>query len=1053
MRTNLLLVDDHPVFRKGLRLLIEEEDDLHVTGEAGDGQAAIELARELSPDIVLMDITMPNLDGVETTQRILSEAPDTKIIALSIHSEKVFVQGMLLAGASGYILKESAPEEVVDGIRAMQRGEVYLSAKITGVVIEEYRRALSQGPILEEDSDIAVSPILATKLHRPAVTPDLLPRLQLQEKLNQHRQRALTLITAPAGYGKSILASSWLQSSDCPSAWLSLDVDADDLRIFLSYLIAAIRTQFPEACGDTSAILRAAKLPSPKIIVSRLMNDIEQVETDFILALDDYHHIHETAIHTLVNELLQYSSAKMHLVIVSRGDPPLNLSKLRAHGQMTDIRHVDLRFSLEETSTFMNDVMGIRLGQAEVAELCEKTEGWATALRLAALSLRHQEDITGLLGRLQGGSRYLQEYLMGEVLSHQPPDIQACLLKTTILERFCAPLCEAVCRGEARVEASALSGETFLKWLREDGLFLIALDTQGEWFRFHHLFRNMLQDWLQSQYRPDEIADLHARASAWFSENGMIEEAIQHMLKNGDVISAAEIVEGSRRAMMETDQWYILEKWLSLLPDTVKQQRPELLLAQVEVYECQQNLTALLSTLQKVEQILGSAESNDPLWGEVNYYRGYLCYFQGQGSQANLYQKRALDLIPESNQFYRGEAELHSALSLHMTGEKESAIQALNNWLGTERNLISTRSTRLWAGLYFIHLLEGDLPEVIYPAGQCLTIASKIRDVYAEGWATYMQACVHFFQNDLEKAARKLAWIAEKRHIMQTRIGMDSLCGLALLYQMKGQPEKAAEAIYQYLEFAQETYDPAIRLIAASCQARLSLLQGDIASALRWLGTADLSADAGIMLWWLEVPRITACRVLIAERSQESLQKAIAGLRGYQKENQAVHNTYQEIVILSLLALAYHQQGADEQALTTLEETLELAYPGGWIWPFIESGAPMAGLLRQLKRQTDASQLAKKTGVFPYIDLILAAFPSPASPDALGRQPDLTDALTERELQVLRLLSSTLSTEDIAAELVVSINTVRMHTKNIYSKLDAHSRIEAVDRARDLGLI
>jgi len=376
---------------------------------------------------------------------------------------------------------------------------------------------------------------------------------------------------------------------------------------------------------------------------------------------------------------------------------------------MTEMRHVDLRFSLEETSTFMNDVMGIHLDQAEVVELWEKTEGWVTALRLAALSMRHQEDLAGLLGRLQGGSHYIQEYLMGEVLSHQPPDIQEWLLKTTILERFCAPLCEAICREEAGATASVLNGDAFLKWLREAGLFVIALDAQGEWFRFHNLFQSMLQDWLQSQYRQDEIADMHARASAWFSENGMIEEAIQHMLKNGDVISAAEIVEGSRCAMLETDQWYILEKWLSLLPEAVKQQRPELLMAQVEVYECQQNLPAMLSTLDKVEQILGSAKSDDPLWGQINYYRGYLCYFQGQGSQAHAYQKRAIDLIPDPNQFYRSEADLHYALSLHMTGEKESAIQALNNWLSTERNLTATRSTRLWAGLYFIHLLEGDL--------------------------------------------------------------------------------------------------------------------------------------------------------------------------------------------------------------------------------------------------------------------------------------------------------------------------------------------------------
>jgi LuxR family maltose regulon positive regulatory protein len=1052
MRTNVLLVDDHPVFRKGLRLLVEEEDDLHITGEAGDGQAAIELVRELSPDIVLMDITMPELDGVETTQQILAEAPDTKVIALSIHSEKGFVQGMLLAGASGYILKESAPEEVVDGIRAVQGGEVYLSAKITGIVIEEFRRVFSQGGIPEDGAYISTPSILSTKLHRPTITKDFLPRLQLQERLNQHRG-ALTLITAPAGYGKSILASSWLQSSNLPSAWVSMDGETDDLRAFLSYLIAAIRAQFPDVSGDTIALPGIATMPPLNNIVSILLNDIEQIETEFILVLDDYHHIHETSIHNLVNELLQYPSPKMHLVIVSRGDPPLNLSLLRARGQINEIRLKDLRFSLEETSTFMNQVMGIHLGQAETVEIWEKTEGWVTALRLAALSLQQREDSAGLLGRLPSGSRYLQEYLMGEVLSHQPPDIQAWLLKTTILDRFCAPLCEAVCQEEAGVAASVLSGAEFIEWIRDAGLFTIALDAQDKWFRFHHLFQNILQDWLQRQYRPDEIAALHAYASAWLAENGQVEEAIQHALKSGDVIAAAETIERNRTIMLEADQWYILDHWLSLLPDGLKQQRPELLMAQAEVYASQQNLPALLTTLERLEQILDTDPSNDPLWGEVNYYRGYLCYFQGQGSQANEYQERAIELLPESNYFYRSEAELHYALSLHMTGNKDSAIETLNNWLSTKGNLNPIKSTRLWAGLYFIHLLEGDLPEVIYPAGQCLTIASKIKDVYVEGWALYMQACVHFFQNDQDLALQKLTWIAEHRYIMQTRITIDSLCGLALLYQMKGEPEKVTEAIDHMLAYTQEMSDPAIHLVASSCRARISLLQEDLTSALRWLGTSDLSADAGIMLWWLEVPRLTTCRVLIAEGSQENLQRAIEALQGYQQENQAVHNTYQQIVILTLLAMAYSKKGSNEKALATLGETLDLAIPGGWLLPFIELGPAMADLLRRLKKQTDASQLARETGALPYIDLILAAFPAPASSPITASRSGLTDPLTERELQVLQLLATALSTDEIASQLVVSVNTVRMHNKNIYSKLDAHSRMEAVENARDLGLI
>jgi LuxR family maltose regulon positive regulatory protein len=430
----------------------------------------------------------------------------------------------------------------------------------------------------------------------------------------------------------------------------------------------------------------------------------------------------------------------------------------------------------------------------------------------------------------------------------------------------------------------------------------------------------------------------------------------------------------------------------------------------------------------------------------VNYYKGYLAYFQGQGQRANEYQHRAIDLLPESN-LYRSEAELHYALSLHMTGKKESAIQQLKDWLVPGRNLTGTHHTRLWGGLSFIHLLEGELKEITYPAEKLQTIASQINDTYTEGYALYIQSCAHLAQNNQEETAQKLAWIADNRYLLQTRTVLDSYCGLALLYQLQNQPDKVKETIRQMLEFVREKNDTANILIASSCQAHLSLMNGDIPAAVRWLRTANLDTDTGIMLWWIELPRITACRVQIAEGSHDSLQKAIDQLEVYQKENQAVHNTYQEIVMLPLLALAYHKQEQDDKALANLEEALRLGYPGGWIWPFTELGSQIADMLRRLKLQEVAKEMER------YIDRILAAFPAPASAQLSSDQLDLVEPLTERERQVLRLLATILSPDEIANELVVSVNTVRMHTKNIYSKLEVHSRMEAVERARDLRLI
>jgi LuxR family maltose regulon positive regulatory protein len=717
---------------------------------------------------------------------------------------------------------------------------------------------------------------------------------------------------------------------------------------------------------------------------------------------------------------------------------------------MGEVRARAMSFSTDETAAFLQNVSGSEVDEETVNALKERTDGWVMGLRLVTLSVNNIAELKSRATVLPGEQRTL-DYLATEALSRQPRDIQTWLLETSILDRFCAPLCEAVCLPAETGESSNLNGDGFIQWLMESNLFVIPLDQRREWFRYHHLFGELLQNQLKNVLDAEEIYRLYSRASQWFLENGHVAEAIDYALAANDVMGAAQIVERNRYAIQDKDEWFTLEKWLSKLPEGVKQTRPGLLIAQAKVSLVHQDFPGVLASIEEAERIMGADQSNqtedDPLWGEIYHLKGYFTYFQGLGSIANQHQRRALELLPESNQLDMAEAKLHFGLSLQMCGEKVNAIDDFNQQLRAGGHLSPIQRTRLWSGLAFIHLLEGDLPEVLYPAQQCQAITANQKDVYAEAYMQYLDTCVHFMQNNQDKASRNLSWIEDQRFIIQKRVAIDGFCESALIHQVQGQADKVAAATSRLLEFAAETQDPANLLIASSCQARLSLMQADTASALEWLGKTDLNYDAGIMLWWIEIPRLTACRVLIAEGSQRSLEQATEKLLQYKIENQAVHNTYQVIVILPLIALAYHKLSNDDEALKVLKEALELGRPGGWIWPFIEGGASMAGLLKRLRRGSVATELGY------YIDRILAVFSTPKEKVDPFDQTGLVKPLTERELQVLQLLTSTLSATEIAAELVVSVNTVRMHTKNIYRKLVVNSRIEAVERAREMGLI
>jgi LuxR family maltose regulon positive regulatory protein len=892
-------------------------------------------------------------------------------------------------------------------------------------------------------------PLIRTKLHRPQVTENLVARTRLLNYLHSHRRRPLTVVAAPAGYGKTTLVSNWSEESDWPCAWLSLDEYDDDLVMFLSYVIAAIQTIYPDVGQETQALLKAPSLPPPRMLARSLINELDENDTPFILVLDDYHVLHEKAIHELLTELLRHPPQTLHLVIASRRTPPLSLSNFRARSQMIEIRPDDLSFTSLETAALLQTMLGRPVSDTTAASLTEKTEGWITGLRLAILSLRHQDDLDGLLSKLPDHPHYVTEYLVGEVLSSLPPPIKQYVLSTAILDRFCAPLCETILGLKHEAGEAGVGGHYFIEWVVKANLFTVPLDGQGKWYRYHHLFQQLLQHQLEVKQDKEEIAALHRRASRWYAENGFIDEALHHALKAGDLSRAAQLVEQNGRSLLDEDRWHTLEKWMAQLPDDIIQQRPKLLLAKAWVSFHQFALGAIPPVLEAVEVVLDDHETTQSLWGEVDFFWGHHWYWQGQSSRSMDLLDRALERIPKTHYMARGEAEAFWSFASQMVGRKKEAVRTLNQWFYGEQTPHPGRQIKELGSLVFIHLLSGELTEAVREAQQIQDMVANSNNVYIKAWASYLQGYVYYCWNDLENAAHHFVQTVERRYSVHTMAAIDSLAGLTLTYHALGQPDKARATLALLLEYTRDMNDPAYLAIARSCQARLALLQGDIASAVRWLQTADLATDAGVMFFWLELSRITQCRVLIAQGTKASLQPAEKLLQAYRQQNENQHNTRQLIDILLLQALVYHKQELADEALDTLEHAVTLAQPGGFIRSFVEPGPELAGLLNRLRSQGVAQD---------YIAQILAAFPTDLRLEEekianhKSETQNLIEPLTNRELDVLSLLAQGLSNKEIAVQLVITPGTVAQHTHKIYQKLMVKNRRQAVIKATELGI-
>jgi LuxR family maltose regulon positive regulatory protein len=898
-------------------------------------------------------------------------------------------------------------------------------------------------------------PILQTKIHPPPISPDTLVRDRLTELLDAGRQRPLTLVSAPAGYGKSTLISRWLQSRSEPCAWLSLDDSDSDLRVFASYLVASVRTAVPEACSETLALLDgSAQLPVGEL-ANCLVNELDAIDTGFNLALDDYHRIAEPSVHELLTLLLRHPPRPLHVLMATRRDPPLPLAGMLAKGHVTEVRLKDLEFNESETKALLEQVGGLPVAERTVATVQKQLEGWVAGLQLVLLNLRHQEDPDDFLSKLHGGTLRLQAYLLGEVLTRQSPALQNWLEMTSILDRFCAPLCEALCRPGQEAGASDLDGETFISALLDSNLFCIRLDERGEWCRYHHLFQQLLKDRLERTRDVREILALHSRASAWFERQSLIEEAIRHALAAEDVVQAAEVVEARRNDEFNSDRWYVVERWLSILPSEIKTGRPKLLLTEARIENYRHRLVRLPTILEQVESLAGDQTLDAEVSGEIAFFRGLLDYWNGSAESSQRFLETAVAQLSGTRNPVGVEAELYLGLARCMAGNKELGIRELRDGIARFDSSNSYHLSRLIASLIFVHLVCGDLQRARVETQRLQQVVKKFRMRNTEAWSSYLWAYTHLQAGELVAAAESFDQAVALRYVLEPRAAVDALAGLALTQQFLRLEEGAADTARRLKEFAQDLHESHYLSVASSCQARLCLLREDLQGAVEWARSTTEAPAPSELFMFLEAPSITQARVLIAAGSERSLREGTKLLQEIRDLSEACRFACQTIEVAVLQALALDRQGHADEALEVLEEAVVLAEPGGWIRPFVELGSPMADLLRGL---------LKRGVAVDHVRQILAAFrdggravtldlPREHRVSPSSSPHDLVEPLTNREEEILELLAERLSDKEIAGRLFVAPATVNTHLKHIYEKLYVSNRREAVARASDLGIL
>ncbi|NNJ12779.1 LuxR family transcriptional regulator [Chloroflexales bacterium ZM16-3] len=874
--------------------------------------------------------------------------------------------------------------------------------------------------------------ILATKLFIPPPRPSAVPRPRLLTHLSAGLHGKLTLISAPAGFGKTTLLSAWVAGCGRPVAWLSLDTaDADPSR-FLVYLIAALQTVAPALGDGLLAALQSSQPPQPDAAAAALVNMIAAMPHDSVLVLDDYHAIAAQPVDRTLRFLLEHLPPALHLVIATRQDPPLPLARLRARGQLTELRAADLRFTPAEAAGFLNQSMGLDLSAEAISALERRTEGWIAGLQLAALSMRGSSDTGGFIRSFTGSHRFVMDYLVEEVLHQLPEHVQAFLLRTAILGRLCGPLCDAV----ARVPAAP--GQETLAWLERANLFLVPLDDERRWYRYHHLFADLLRQQLrqraaapQGGAEADE-AELHARASAWYEDTGLELEAFRHAAAANDVARAARLIAGGGMPLHFRGAVAPVLGWLASLPQRTLDAHPALWVTYASALSMTGQVDSVEAKLQAAEAALPDPEADDTarnLVGHIAALRAFLAATQNQVEPIIAQSRRALEYLHPDNLAVRTATIWKLGIAYRLQGDRAAAARSFREAAALSQESGNTLIA-IWASIGLGQVQELDLQ--LHLAGETyrrvLDLGGDLPGPAASD-AHLGLARISYHWGDLDAAERHGCQGRDLARQMESiDTSLPAMLLLARVHLARGDVGGAAARLAEAEQFMRRndflSWAPEI----AEARVLTLLRQGDHAAAAALAQTYDL-------------PQSQA-RVLLAQGDPAA---ALATLEPWRDHVEARGWADERLRAMVLQALALHAHGDGAGALGLLGEALALAEPDGCVRLFVDEGPPMTLLLRRLK---DGGGMMGE-----HLHRLLRAFgaqhDAPASPAA----HPLIEPLSEREREILGLIVAGLANQQIADQLTISLNTVLYHTKNIYGKLGVNRRPLAIARARELNLM
>ena len=926
-------------------------------------------------------------------------------------------------------------------------------------------------------------PLLTTKLYIPQNPGDFLSRPRLLERLNQGLSHKLTLISAPAGFGKTTLAGDWvaclhtsqsngkLSDQRARVAWLVLDENDNDPIRFLTYLVAALQRVEPTIGQSTLKQLASSQSLIIESLMTVLINDLaalfDQAEAgsdlpNLVLILDDYHLVETETIHQAIIFLLNNMPPQLRLIIASRTDPPLSLARLRARRQLTEIRESDLRFTVEEAAILLNQMMELALSGEDIHALEARTEGWIAGLQLAAISLQDRSDVAGFINAFTGSHQFILDYLAEEVIDRQPEAIQRFLLQTAILNRLNGPLCDAV---TGRDDSQAM-----LEHLARANLFIVSLDDQRHWYRYHQLFADLLRHYLKQAppaFQPrlvEELkrtgtAALHRRAAVWHEQEDLIEEAVEHALAAQDFEQVGRLIEQNFRKLFSLRKVTLLLSWLQALPPTFLDQSLQLRMIWAWSLFIQGDLGQSKSQLQLVEQNLGKTSDSEAtlnkIKGQRNVLRGEMALAQGQVDQAIALFQRALSHFPKEEPDFQQFISLQLAKAYRLNGEFERSNQFLST--ADEVSNPGEFSTVVQlANLAEQYQFHGQLKQAIAVNRQVLT---RLQQGVTPGFIGFKMTTLIrlsellYEQNELEEALTqaniglKLADETSDR-----RLSVTGRIILARIHQAHGNPQQALDLMDQAIQLIQGSELRSLHKRATSRRVRVWLAQGKSAAANEWLAQEQITVDDPFDSQDSFI-YVTLARLLI---TQEKFETALCLLDSLRQSAEHLEQRQEITETLILQSLIYQAQDDLDQACQYLKPALNLGLAEGYIRCFIDEGAPLAALLLRFsevyQQQTETSVRLQR-----YVSKLLSLFgiTTPALPEphnGQSTQPQV-ESLTKRELEVLQLMAQGLSNRNIAENLIVAESTLKSHVKNIYNKLEARNRLQALAKAKELNLL